>query len=129
LTSKRPNPTEYTATERARQLRRDATDAESRLWSALRDRQLSVKFRRQFPFGPYILDFYCMERKLAIEVDGGQHFEPEGLRKDAERSAVLERSGLRIIRFTNREVLLEFESVVEAIRQVIDDAARDIPSP
>jgi very-short-patch-repair endonuclease len=129
LTSKRPNPTEHTATERARQLRRDATDAESRLWSALRDRQLSVKFRRQFPFGPYILDFYCMERKLAIEVDGGQHFEPEGLRKDAERSAVLERSGLRIIRFTNREVLLEFESVVEAIRQVIDDAARDIPSP
>ena len=106
--------------QRARRLRRDATDAELRLWKILRDRGLGVKFRRQVPFGRYVLDFYCLELRLVIEVDGGQHFEPEGMAADAERTRVLEKAGLRVLRFSNREVLLETQAVAEAIRHVIE---------
>jgi very-short-patch-repair endonuclease len=106
-------------TQRARGLRRNATDAENRLWRILRNRGIGAKFRRQFPFGPYILDFYCLDRRLVVEVDGGQHFEPEQAAKDAERTAILEKSGLKVLRFTNREVLLEADAVAESIRQAV----------
>jgi very-short-patch-repair endonuclease len=63
-----------------RQLRRDQTDVEKLLWYSLRDRQLyGLKFRRQYPVGPYVLDFYCYEYKLCIELDGGQHYESAGI--------------------------------------------------
>jgi very-short-patch-repair endonuclease len=107
---------------RARKLRRNSTDAEARLWHILRDRGSGAKFRRQFPFGPYILDFYCLERRLVIEVDGSQHYEADGLAKDAERTALLEKSGLRMLRFTNLEVFMETDDVAESIRQAIESS-------
>ena len=128
LTTNQEPTASHAPVARARRLRRDATDAETRQWRELKDRQLGVKFRRQFPFGPYILDFYCMDLRLVVEVDGGQHFEPENIKLDAERTAVLERSGLRVLRFTNREVLMEPEAVVKCIREAIEERKRSIPS-
>ena len=104
----------------ARRLRRTSTDAERALWALLRDRRLDgVKFRRQRPFGPYILDFYCIEKRLAIEADGGQHFALEGLRADAARTRYLEQRGVRVLRYTNREILLEAEGVLGAVLEAL----------
>ena len=102
--------------QRARDLRQTATDAEKLLWSLLRDRQLDEhKFRRQHPLGSYILDFYCHEAKLAIELDGGQHAEAKQVQHDAERTSNLEGEGIRVLRFWNREVLAQTEAVLETI--------------
>jgi very-short-patch-repair endonuclease len=80
---------------------------------------MGAKFRRQHPFGPYILDFFCLDQRLVIEVDGGQHYEAEGLARDAERTAILENSGLKVLRFTNLEVLQETDAVLEVIHQAL----------
>jgi very-short-patch-repair endonuclease len=99
-------------TGRARQLRRDATDAEKRLWKILRDRQLGgAKFRRQQPIGAYFADFVCFEHSLIIEADGGQHT-PE---VDAVRTRYLEAHGFRVLRFWNNEILVNTEGVMVAI--------------
>jgi len=99
-----------------RSLRRDSTDAEQRLWRVLRDRRLAgVKFRRQHPVGRYVLDFYCPALRLAIELDGGQHFEPQEIRRDAARTAYLEALGIRVLRFTDRELFGEADGVLETI--------------
>jgi very-short-patch-repair endonuclease len=97
----------------ARRLRRDATDVERILWFALRDRLPGWKFRRQHPIGRRIVDFACPERKLAIELDGGQH----ALREEADerRSVELARRGYRVIRFWNNEVLENLDGVLETI--------------
>ncbi|MBC8287242.1 MAG: endonuclease domain-containing protein [Nitrospinae bacterium] len=103
----------------ARKLRNNATDAEIKLWSALKNRQLgSFKFRRQSPVGKYIVDFICHENCLVIEVDGGQHM--ESLRKDDERTAWLQSQGYRVIRFWNDQVLKETEVVLEEILRVLN---------
>jgi very-short-patch-repair endonuclease len=92
------------------------TDAEARLWYHLRSHELGgYKFRRQHPLEPFILDFYCAQAKLVIEVDGGQHFDETYLRQDERRTGYLEQQGLRVLRFTNSEVLSETESVLNAI--------------
>ena len=101
-------------TQRARQLRRDSTEAEQRLWRILRNRQLGGhKFRRQAPIGPFIVDFVCIERRLVIEVDGSQH--QEQIDYDEDRTRFIESEGYRVLRFWNNEVLTELESVAEAI--------------
>jgi very-short-patch-repair endonuclease len=88
----------------ARQLRSTATDAEIRLWSRLRRKQLNgFRFRRQHPIGAYIVDFFCPEAKLIVEVDGGQHNVEE--EKDEKRTSWLEERGYRVIRFWNNDVL------------------------
>src|SRR5665213_3352596 len=98
---------------RARELRQTMTDAERRLWSVLRDRRLlGYKFRRQRPIGPFIVDFACIERRLVIEADGGQHADNEA---DARRTAWLERHGWRVVRFWNNDILLNAEGVAETI--------------
>ncbi len=103
-----------------RKLRVEQTDAEHKLWDALRNRQIShFKFRRQHPIGPYIVDFYCAERGLVIEVDGGQH--AQGILKDQKRTDYLTQMGCRVLRFWDHEVLLELDSVLEAIRLVLND--------
>lgn len=98
----------------ARNLRRDQTDGEQRVWSLLRDRRMAgMKFRRQHPVPPYVLDFYCDEARLAIELDGGQH--AEQVRRDAMRSEFLAAQGIKVLRFWNNEVLSQPEAVAEAI--------------
>src|SRR5712692_3385597 len=99
--------------DRARDLRRDATDAERRLWSALRDRRLrGYRFRRQHPIGDYIVDFACTERGLIVEADGGQHADNEA---DRRRTALLESEGWRVLRFWNNDILANTEGVIEAV--------------
>ena len=97
---------------RAQHLRRNLTPAEARLWIALRRRWLEVKFRRQHPIGPYILDFYCPEQRLAVEVDGGVHDSEEQAAHDRRRLAWLAVQGIRVIRCTNEEVRDHLEGVL-----------------
>ncbi|HLY44184.1 MAG TPA: DUF559 domain-containing protein [Stellaceae bacterium] len=102
-------------TERARELRRDATDVERRLWSALRDRRLrGYRFRRQHPIGDFIVDFACTRHRLIVEADGGQH---AGSEADRHRTALLEGEGWRVMRFWNNDILANTEGVVLAILQ------------
>ena len=98
---------------RARSMRGAPTDAELRLWRLLRDRRLNgIKFRRQVPVGPYIVDFLCVGAKLIVEADGSQH--AESLR-DKARDAYLESQGWKVLRFWNNEVLQNREGVLETI--------------
>ena len=100
----------------ARKLRKEQTDAEQLLWQLLRNRQFcGMKFRRQYPMAPYVLDFYCDEKRLGIELDGGQHNEPDKQQIDKKRTAFLERKGIKIIRFWNNEVLQETEAALEQL--------------
>jgi very-short-patch-repair endonuclease len=111
--------------DRRRALRRSSTEAERSLWRLLRGRQLfGAKFRRQESIGPYFLDFYCASQDLAIELDGGQHYAPEAVAKDAVRTELLQKRGIRVLRFSNRDILIEPDSVVFAIM-----AALRTPSP
>lgn len=90
------------------------TDAERSLWSRLRRRQiLDCRFRRQQPLGEYIVDFVCLEKKLIVELDGGQHAEQEEY--DTQRTRWLEDQGFRVLRFWNNQVFKEFHAVVQAI--------------
>ena len=84
-------------------LRKNATKEENTLWYQYL-RHYPLQFRRQHPFGQYIVDFYCAKAKLVIELDGLQHYEEEGFRKDAARTAYLESLGLKVLRFSNRDV-------------------------
>jgi very-short-patch-repair endonuclease len=105
-----------TPPSRRRTLRREETDAERALWLLLRSRRLGgAKFRRQHAAGPYILDFYCAQARLAIEVDGSQHYTPDGAAGDATRTAYLEAFGARVLRFSNRDVPTNADGVLEAI--------------
>src|SRR5207302_1132207 len=102
------------AIEQARELRRDMTNAERKLWLRLRRKRLDGhRFRRQVPLGPFIVDFACLAARLVIEVDGGQH--AEQVERDTARNAWLESRGFRVLRFWNFQVLQETESVMAAI--------------
>jgi very-short-patch-repair endonuclease len=91
---------------RAKRLRASSTSAEEALWKRLRDRQfLGLKFRRQVPIGPYIADFYCHDRRLVLELDGGVHEDERQKVHDENRDANLTALGYRILRFTNDEIL------------------------
>jgi len=104
--------------ERAKALRRDPTEAERALWNHLRMRQLEGhKFRRQQPLGQYIVDFVCLEKRLIVEIDGGQH--AEQVDSDAERMAWLEARRFYVLRFWNHHVLHEIEAVKEAIWEAL----------
>ena len=109
---------------RARQLRREQTDAERLLWSRVRDRRLlGLKFRRQYPVGPYLADFCCIEQRLIVELDGGQHVEQ--VLRDAARTAVLARYGYRVLRFWDHEVLMATEAVLERIVDAVGKAPHE----
>jgi very-short-patch-repair endonuclease len=100
----------------ARNLRKNITDAEVRLWMSLRAGQLKgFKFRRQAAIGRYIVDFVCFPAKIIIEVDGSQHGEPENQSKDVRRTAWLESQGFQVLRFWNHEVMEDLEEFVELI--------------
>jgi adenine-specific DNA-methyltransferase len=101
----------------ARKLRREQTDVERKLWYAFRDRRFhAYKFRRQQPIGPYVVDFVCFEERLIIELDGGQHAEPERFAHDAARTRFLEQEGFRVLRFWNPELNDNYAGVLEVIR-------------
>ena len=109
-------------TQRARELRKDPTAAERALWKCLRLRQISgYKFRRQQPIGLYIRDFVCFEKKLIIEVDGGQH--SQQIVEDSKRTAWLTDQGFSVLRFWNNEVLEATEAVGATILEAL--IARD----
>lgn len=102
--------------QNARHLRHHMTDAEQKLWQGLRQRQINgLKFRRQHPCKQFILDFACLEIKLAIEIDGGQHNEHK--EKDAVRTAILQNDGWTVLRFWNHEVLQEVGVVLDVVYQ------------
>lgn len=103
------------------------TDAERLLWRLLRNRQISgFKFRRQHPIGPFIADFACLEKKIIIELDGGQHASTSA--RDAKRSYYLEAEGFQVMRFWNNEVLFETDAVLNAILERLE-APSPRPSP
>ena len=105
-----------TALARRRALRERSTDAERFLWRLLRTRQfVGLKFRRQHSVGPYIIDFYCADRRVAVELDGGQHFTLEGQAYDRRRTAYLATRGIRVVRFTNSELFENTEGVLEML--------------
>ena len=107
--------------KRARTLRSHLTDAEQVLWRHLRMRQLNgCKFRRQRPIGPYIVDFVCLEKKLIVELDGGQHTEQH--RYDKSRDHWLNFQGYEVLRFWNDEVLTKIDDVKEAIYRALTAA-------
>jgi very-short-patch-repair endonuclease len=104
----------------ARRLRAAMTDAEQRLWWRLRGKELlGVQFYRQKPIGNYVVDFYAPAVALVVEVDGAYHLEAAQAGKDGMRSAYLEKQGLRVLRFTDLEVLQQLDVVVEAIFQAV----------
>ena len=111
------------AAKSAKTLRQNSTDAERKLWSKLRDRQLlGFKFVRQQPVGPYIADFACREADLIVELDGGQHAESE---RDAVRTAELIHHGYQVMRFWNNDVLTNLEGTLQTLAEHLNKA----PSP
>lgn len=111
----------------ARKLRRAQTDAERKLWTRLRDRQIGgAKFRRQHSVGPFITDFCCVERGLVIELDGGDH--AVEIAADQKRSIFLKNAGYRVLRFWDNEVLTQLEVVLEEIVRLLQTPS-PLPSP
>jgi very-short-patch-repair endonuclease len=104
----------------AKTMRRNPTDAEALMWRRLRGtRLLEFKFKRQQPIGGYIVDFVCFERRLVIEIDGGQH--ADDVEADRARSNWLESEGFRVLRFWNNEVLQSTDDVLESIVRALDE--------
>lgn len=100
----------------SRNLRSNMTDAEILLWSRLRGKQLKGhQFYRQKIIDNYIADIYCPKSKLVVEIDGGQHYCAEGLMKDKQRDDYMIKAGIRVLRFSDREVLVNLDAVLEAI--------------
>ena len=118
-------------TRRARAMRREMTNAERKVWAALRGHRLEgLQFRRQQPCGPYIADFLCYAARLVVEVDGATHSSPEELARDARRDAWFADNGFEVLRVTNAEVYGEFDGVVEMIRRrAMERAPPPRPSP
>jgi very-short-patch-repair endonuclease len=102
-----------------KQLRKSLTPAEAALWLSLQRSQLGVKFRRQHSVGPFVVDFYCAERRLAVELEGGIHSDVLRAEYDAARHAFLASKGIRILYFRNQAVFESREFVLEAIRAAI----------
>ena len=104
----------------ARNLRKNATKEEQKLWSILRNRQLNnAKFKRQVPIGNYIVDFICEEVKLIIEIDGGQHNQDINLEKDKIRTTFLSQQGYVVLRFWNNEINQNIDGVIEKILEYL----------
>src|SRR5450759_6040117 len=91
------------------------TPEEKKLWSHLRNKSLSVQFRKQVPFGPYILDFFCLAKKVAVELDGDQHYEEEAKEYDAARDEYFRAHEVAVLRFRNREVKTNLDGVLTVI--------------
>lgn len=106
-------------TLRRQALRNQATLPEKKVWAMLRQQQMGVKFRRQHGIGHYIVDFYCPERRIVIEIDGDSHFSEAGQQHDQQRDAYLRSLGLSVLRFTNAQVMQDLEGVHAVIHRAI----------
>lgn len=112
-----------------RRLRSDMTGPEKRLWSRLRSRQLQgSKFRRQHGIGPYIVDFYCPEQSLVIEIDGDSHADAEQIQKDQRRDRYLQSIGLRVVRYTNDDIMKNLDGVLEDLQKRVSSGSAS-PNP
>ena len=117
------------------ELRGNLTPQERILWDALRGRRLDgLKFRRQYPIGAFVLDFYCSELRLIVELDGNIHDDPEQRARDARRDAHFVTRGYTVVRITNMEVVVDLPAVLDRLRAVVTDLRRGIaltpgPSP
>lgn len=109
------NKTEYTA--RRQTLRNNMTEPEKRLWQILRNQQMGVKFRRQHGIGHYIVDFYCPEQKLVIEVDGNSHYTDDAQHYDTVRADFMLALGITTMRFTNHDVMTRLDVIYQQITQ------------
>ena len=117
-------PKDNSLLENARRLRRDMTPHERKLWYLFL-RKYPVKIYKQRIIGRFIVDFYCASAKLVIEADGSQHYDPQGMTYDAERSEFLSALGLEVLRFSNRDIDKDFDGVCERIDIVIQSRLRD----
>ncbi|GAA5165983.1 endonuclease domain-containing protein [Viridibacterium curvum] len=114
--------------DRAKTLRRDQTPAEQQLWYHLRAHRFAgLKFKRQKPVGPFIVDFACVEKMLVIEIDGGQH--QDAAAYDAARDRWLAKEGFTVLRFWNNEVMNQLEDVLEKIRLTVEQPSPPTPLP
>ncbi|MCD8548544.1 MAG: endonuclease domain-containing protein [Aeromonadaceae bacterium] len=102
-----------------RRLRKTMTEPEQRLWHYLRHGQLGTKFRRQHGIGPYVVDFYCPELRLVIEVDGDSHYTESGIRHDRQRNDFLHQSGLSTLRFTNHDIMTQLPAVLASLQEYL----------
>ena len=114
---------------RRRELRNQPTVAEAVLWKHLRKQALGKKFRRQYSIGRYVVDFYCVQSRLAIELDGAPHYSLLRQEYEAQRTALLESHGVRILRFENRIVFENLEAVLETIREGLARTDSEAISP
>ena len=112
-------------TELARKLRKNQTKEEALLWYKFLSKY-PVRFHRQYVIGDYIVDFYCHEAKLVVELDGSQHYDPQEIEKDQKRTAYLESLGLQVLRFTNLDVLQRFDAVCQTIDSKILSKGKNI---
>ena len=116
--------------QQARHLRSNATEAERRLWRALRHaRHQGLHFRRQAPIGPYVADFACHRAKLIVELDGSQHGEGRNMRHDAQRTAFLESRGYKVLRFANPDLMANPDNIAEFIFAEAGARLRPPPKP
>lgn len=116
MPAKRAAPNGY---QHARELRKEPTPAEAKLWAYLRKDQLGVNFRRQHAIGKYVPDFCCIKKKLIIELDGSQHLEQD--KYDTERTKYFESQGYKVIRFWNNAVMNDINGVIRAIQLALED--------
>ncbi len=113
---------------RRSELRSKMTAAEVALWTLIKNRQLDGrKFRRQFSVGSYVLDFYCVSEQLCVELDGYDHFTPEGIENDLEREKFLEQQGIKVIRIENKKVFDNTQQVLEYIRDNFKNSSEISP--
>jgi very-short-patch-repair endonuclease len=110
----------------ARHLRKNATAAERKVWRKLRNRKVAgYKFRRQHELGPYILDFYCPELRIAIELDGGGHGYVSRQLRDRERAKFLDKQGIAVLSFWNRQIYKEFDNFCDTIWFAVERRAKN----
>ena len=117
------------STERVRELRRAQTDAERAAWYLLRGRKLGAKFRRPCPLENWVADFYCFERRPAIELDGGVHSQPSQMRRDAAKEDFLRTLGISLLRIPNGLVINDPEEFVRRVREAIAGGQKLTPHP
>ena len=112
--------------ELRKELRNNGTPAEGRMWLMLKNRQIKgKKFRRQFSVGSFVLDFYCTELKLAIELDGAPHFTSVGVQYDEEREKYLLSQGIKVLRYENKIVFEDSEGIVDDIKNTIEQLEKE----